>query len=131
MYDQPTAAELIEAVAGFLREEIQPQLSGRLAFHTRVAVNVLEMVRRQLALGPAAEAGEAKRLRDLLGRDGPLPELEAKLCELIAAGGFAHDDPGLVEHLWATTLDTLAVDQPSYATYRRAAAEFDRTRTDR
>ena len=126
MYDQPTASELLSAVAGFLRDEVSPTLSGRLAFHARVAVNVLEMVRRELALGPAAVEGEAARLKALLGRDAPVAELEHTLCEAIAGGHVDPADPGLVDHLWATTLDTLAVDQPNYATYRRAVE----TRTD-
>jgi hypothetical protein len=123
LYDQPTASELLGAVAGFLRDEISPTLSGRLAFHARVAVNVLEMVRRELALGPAAVESEATRLRALLGREGSLADLEEALCEAIASSKVDPDDPTLVEHLWTTTLDTLAVDQPNYATYRRAAAE--------
>ena len=49
-----TASELIDAVATFLKDEVSPTLSGRLAFHARVAVNVLELVKRELALGPAA-----------------------------------------------------------------------------
>ncbi len=122
MYDQPTASELLGAVAGFLRDEVSPTLTGRLAFHARVAVNVLEMVRRELALGPAAVAGEAERLKALLGADGPLSDLEDALCARIAAGEIDPADPALIDHLWATTLDTLAVDQPNYATYRRAAA---------
>jgi len=121
LYDQPTASELIGAVAGFLRDEVSPTLTGRLAFHARVAVNVLAMVRREMALGPAAAAGEGARLSALLVREAPLAELEAALCEAIAGGEFAQDDPALIEHLWKTTLDTLAVDQPGYATYRRAA----------
>jgi len=120
LYDQPTASELLSAVAGFLRDDISPTLSGRLAFHARVAVNVLEMVRRELALGPAAAEGEAARLKALLSHDAPLAELEQALCEAIAAGAVDPADPALVDHLWATTLDTLAVDQPNYATYRLA-----------
>jgi hypothetical protein len=27
--------------------------------------------------------------------------------------------PGLPEHLWQTTMDKLAVDQPGYAAYKR------------
>ncbi len=127
MYDLPTASELIGAVAGFLRDEVSPTLSGRMAFHARVAVNVLEMVKRELALGPAATAAEGARLKALLGRDGPLAELEEELCARIAAGEVAPGDPALIEHLWATTLDTLAVDQPNYATYRRAVAEVAKT----
>jgi hypothetical protein len=123
LYDQPTASELLAAVAGFLRDDISPTLSGRLAFHARVAVNVLEMVRRELALGPAAVDGEGGRLKALLSRDAPLADLERDLCEAIAAGEVDPADPVLIDHLWATTLDTLAVDQPNYATYRRAVAE--------
>ena len=123
MYDQPTASELLGAVAGFLRDEVSPTLTGRLAFHARVAVNVLEMVRRELALGPAAVEGEAARLKALLGRDGSVADLEAAFCEAIAGDKLDPDDPALIDHLWTTTLDTLAVDQPGYATYRRAAAE--------
>ena len=88
MYDQPTASELLEAVSHFLSAEVSPQLTGRLAFHARVAVNVLELVRRELALGPAAVAGEASRLKGLLGQDGPLPDQEQALCERIAEGGI-------------------------------------------
>jgi hypothetical protein len=123
LYDQPTASELLGAVAGFLRDEVSPTLSGRLAFHARVAVNVLEMVRRELALGPTAVEGEAARLKALLGRDGSTAELEAAFCEAIASDKLDPDDPALIDHLWATTLDTLAVDQPNYATYRRAVAK--------
>ena len=121
MYDTPTAAELIGAVAGFLREDVSPTLSGRMAFHARVAVNVLEMVRRELTLGPAGAAGATQRLAALLGKAGPLAELEAELCDRIAAGEVGAADPALIDHLWATAMDTLAVDQPGYATYRRAS----------
>ncbi len=123
MYDQPTASELLEAVSHFLSAEVSPQLTGRLAFHARVAVNVLELVRRELALGPAAVAGEAARLKALLGQDGPLADQEQALCERIAAGDVDPNDPALIAHLWATTLDSLAVDQPNYATYRQAVVE--------
>jgi hypothetical protein len=27
--------------------------------------------------------------------------------------------PGLTEHVWQTTMDKLAIDQPNYASYRR------------
>jgi hypothetical protein len=123
LYDQPTASELLEAVSHFLSAEVSPQLTGRLAFHARVAVNVLELVRRELALGPAATAGEASRLTALLGQEGALPDQERALCERIASGDLDPKDPALIAHLWATTLDTLAVDQPNYATYRQATKE--------
>ena len=41
----------------------------------------------------------------------------------IRAGELTLETPGLADHLWATTLAKLAVDQPNYAGYRAALAE--------
>jgi hypothetical protein len=123
LYDLPTADEVLAGVARYLREEAGPALTGRLAFHARVAANAVDLVRRELALGPEAVAEATSRMKSLLGHDGTTADLEQALCETIASGKIDLNDPALVEHLWKTTLDTLAVEQPSYATYRRAAAE--------
>jgi hypothetical protein len=123
MREQPSGPELLAAVADFLRDEVLPRLDGRTGFHARVAVNVLEIVQREMTLGPAAEAQETGRLRALLGTPGDAAELTRELCARIAAGRLDPADPALVRHLWATTLATVAIDQPNYATYRRAAAE--------
>lgn len=126
MREQPDAAELIAAVAAFLRDEAMPALDGRLAFHARVAANVLDIVGRELALGPAAQAREGARLASLVGGDGDgegdPASANAALCAAIRDGAIPFDDPSLVAHLWSTTLDTLAIDQPRYETYRRATA---------
>ncbi len=100
-----------------------PQLPGHAAYHARVAANALDIVRRQLQLAPAAEADELLRLRALLQRDGSLAELNRLLCERIAAGEIGLHTPGLAGHLWQTTLDKLAVDQPGYDSYRREIAK--------
>jgi hypothetical protein len=123
LYDLPTADEVLAGVARYLREEAGPALTGRLAFHARVAANAVDLVRRELALGPEAVSDATTRMKSLLGRNGTTAELEQALCEAIAGGKIDLNDPALVEHLWKTTLDTLAVEQPNYATYRRAAAE--------
>jgi len=122
MREQPSAAELIDAVAGFITNEIAPTLTGRLAFHARVAANALAIVKRELELGPAADQADAARLKSLLGMEGDNVALTEELCRRIEAGEIAADDPALVEHLWASTLATLAVDQPNYGTYRRIVA---------
>jgi hypothetical protein len=122
MREQPSAAELIDAVAGFITRDLAPTLTGRLAFHARVAANVLAIVGRELAQGPAADRADAARLAELLGHAGDPAALTEELCRRIEAGEIAADDPALIDHLWATTLATLAVDQPNYATYRRVIA---------
>ncbi|MBV9533071.1 MAG: hypothetical protein JO283_18890, partial [Bradyrhizobium sp.] len=55
----------------------------------------------------------------LLGMAGPLFELNRALAEKIANGEVDLQTPRLAEHLWQTTMDKLAVDQPNYASYRR------------
>jgi hypothetical protein len=120
MREQPSASELLDGVAEFMRKELMPRLSGRVAFHTRIAINVLAVVRREMTLGPAAGAREAARLAELLGTEGDAEALTDALCERIAHGEIDANDPKLIEHLWATTMDTVAIDQPNYATYRRA-----------
>jgi hypothetical protein len=122
MYDRPEIGELVAAVRDFLERHALPELEGRTAFHARVAANALAIVERQLRLGPEAEAAERLRLRELLGRDGSLEELNRELCARIRGGEIGLETPGLAAHLRETTLAKLAVDQPSYSGNRRALA---------
>ena len=119
MQDQPTPAELIGAVADFLRSDIAPQVSGRAAFKLRVGLNALDLVVRQLGLEAQGNAAETERLSSLLKTSGSLEDLNRTLSEQIAGGAMDLNTPGLKDHLWRTTMDKLAVDQPNYASYRR------------
>jgi Domain of unknown function (DUF6285) len=119
MQDQPTPIELTRAVADFLRNDIAPAIAGHNAFKLRVAINMLDLVARQLALEEGSDGAEAARLAQLLDVKGSLLELNRALAERIADGKVDLATPGLGEHLWQTTLDKLAVDQPNYATYKR------------
>ncbi len=55
-HGRPTASELLEAVREFLTGQVMPATSGQVAFHTRVAANVLGIVARELELGPLPSA---------------------------------------------------------------------------
>jgi hypothetical protein len=123
MQDEPNPSELIKAVADFLRNEVAPQTGGHSAFKLRVAINALDLVTRQLALESSSDAAEAARLSQLLGTGGSLFELNRALADRIASGEADLNTPGLAEHLWQTTMDKLAVDQPNYAAYRRECGE--------
>ena len=48
-YGRPTATELLHAVHDFLTEDVMPATSGRLAYQSRVAANILSIVERELA----------------------------------------------------------------------------------
>lgn len=119
MQDEPTPIELTKAVADFLRNDIAPLISGHQAFKLRVAVNILDLVTRQLTREEGSDAKEVERLRALLGVEGSVTDLNRALAERIAKGEVDLATPGLAEHLWATTMDKLAVDQPNYASYKR------------
>ena len=123
MQDEPKPGELTRAVADFLRNDIAPLISGHHAFKLRVAINALDLVTRQLTLEQGGEAAESARLAALLGMQGSLLDLNRSLAERIAAGEFDLNTPGLADHLWQTTMDKLAVDQPNYASYKRELAD--------
>jgi aminoglycoside phosphotransferase (APT) family kinase protein len=80
LYGRPSAAELVAAVRTFLTDQVQPETTGRTAFHARVAGNVLATVERELRLGDAARA----RHRTALDRLGCADD--AALSEAISSG---------------------------------------------
>ncbi len=126
MQDEPTPIELTKAVADFLRNDITPVISGHNAFKLRVAINMLDLVTRQLMLEQRSDAAEAARLENLLVMPGSLIDLNRALADKIATGEVDLQTPGLSEHLWQTTMDKLAVDQPNYASYKRELGQDER-----
>ena len=122
MQDEPTPIELTRAVADFLRNEITPIISGHHAFKLRVAINILDLATRQLMLEKDSDREEVERLTNLLGMKGTVMELNRVLAERIAKGEFDLRTSGLAAHLWQTTMEKLAVDQPNYASYKRELA---------
>ena len=57
LYGRPTAREMLDAVRSFLTEDVMANTSGRLAFHARVAANMIATVERELAQAPSAWDG--------------------------------------------------------------------------
>jgi hypothetical protein len=122
MQDSPDPTEILTAVATLLRQTVMPLLSGHPNYLVRVAANALDLVRRQIELQPNADGAEHESLKRLLGVDGSLADLNQALCERIESHAITLQTPGLAEHLWATTLAKLAVDQPTYAAFQREIA---------
>jgi hypothetical protein len=116
MSGHPSAAELVESVRGFLAA-VESRLSGREAFHAKVARNVLALVERELRQQP--ENIEAAALARLLGRSGPLTELRAEACKALRERRLDVATPGLLDALIEGTLARLAVDNPKFSTFRR------------
>lgn len=104
----PTAEQLLAAVRLFLREA-EGQLTGRLAFHAKVAANSLAIVEREIAQDP--DTAEAAALAPFGG--------VSPLCAALRDGRIDPQDPALLKALRKAVLARLAVDNPRYATFAR------------
>ena len=116
MQDRPTASELLEAVAGFLEQDLAPVLDTRLRFHARVAANVLRILQRELALAPSQHARQRELLAGLLGRNAEVDELWEELANAIREGDFDDRLEALIPVLREVTAQKLAIANPGYTT---------------
>ncbi|MEV4114374.1 DUF6285 domain-containing protein [Nonomuraea sp. NPDC049695] len=106
-HDVPTAAELVAAVRDFLETDVLPAVDGRVRFHARVAINVLGMVEREIALGPEQAREHAARLAGLGMAD------DAELAAAVREGRL-EDDHALVAALEQAVRAKLEVANPAY-----------------
>ncbi len=125
--DQPT---LLEAVAGFLLEQVAPALEAdkALQFRVLIAANLASVVAGELRTGDARLAQEVARLGRLLpqlpssleGRTTPerralLEALDRALASRLRAGTLSADEQReALEHLLATARETLEVTNPRF-----------------
>ncbi|MGP3959368.1 DUF6285 domain-containing protein [Nonomuraea sp. 3N208] len=106
-HDVPTAAQLVAAVRDFLESDVLPAVEGRVRFHTRVAINVLGMVEREIELGPTQAEEHAARLAALGVAD------DAELAAAVREGRIA-DDHELVGALEEAVRAKLEVANPGH-----------------
>ncbi|HMG27990.1 MAG TPA: DUF6285 domain-containing protein [Acidimicrobiia bacterium] len=114
MQDRPTAVELLEAIREFLEQDVMPAVEGRVQFHTRVAVNALGMLERELRLGPELDAAERARLGALLGYDADVATLTAELAARIRDGSLDDRHDEVVAAVRASVRAKLLVANPDY-----------------
>jgi hypothetical protein len=112
--DRPSAGELVVAVREFLERDVMAATEGRVQFHTRVAVNVLNIVARELELGDAFAGAEQDRAAALLGHDGAADELERELAGAIRSGALDARTDEVRSHVRATVREKLLIANPGY-----------------
>ncbi len=111
---KPDATILLQAAVKYLEDELMPTLAGYHRFHTRVTINVLNIVGRELALRDGQAAAERARLAGLLGHDGEVEALSLELAERIRANGIALDDLALRAHIRQSVAAALAINNPKW-----------------
>ena len=127
MQDRPTVDELLEAVAGYLRDDVMQNTQGRTNFHGRVAMNAVEMIRREIATMEDHLAREWDGLDHVLGVQPMPPHLSAVREELLGRNetlgvriraGEADEGEwraAVLAHLRRTVHDKLVVSNPGLA----------------
>ena len=99
---EPSSAEMIEALARWVEEEVKPRAEGRGRFMAAVALNALGMLKREAAY--------------------PVAVHDKELSDALMAGTVGLATPGLLAKLKATALIKLAADQPKYSALAKARA---------
>jgi hypothetical protein len=119
MQDRPTARELLATLSTFFDEELLPALTGPLQYRVRVAANLVKILERELALGPAHDRDERAALAALVDcvASDDLIAINARLSEAIEAGEFDRQGEPLWHALMAITRAKLAVVKPGYDAY--------------
>jgi aminoglycoside phosphotransferase (APT) family kinase protein len=123
--EMPRIDELVQASVTYLRTEVLNHTQGRTQFLSRVTANALDVVRRDLLLGPEHRRREGERLRELLGQhaprdqeavqQAPLAELRQRLVDALRSPPTIPDNASLQEHLRQTVANQVAIDQPRYS----------------
>ena len=109
-HDAPSAAELVEAVREWLQRDVLAATDGRLQYHTRVAINALAIVERELGLGAEQRAAHLDRVTRLGVAD------DAALAAAIRAGDLDDRLDEVRSLVWQSVRDKLAVANPKYLT---------------
>jgi len=107
-HGRPTAAELVAAVAEFLETDVRETTTGQVNFHSRVAVNALRMVERELLADPDSADGVTEALADIGCHD------EAQLAAAIRAGELDGRGEQVQSALRALVGRRLTVAHPGY-----------------
>ena len=110
----PDIKTLLTTATRYMEDELMPTLEGYHRFKTRVTINVLNTVRRELELRESQARAEHERLVAMLGHDGDLEALSRELSERIRKGEFSLGDERLRTHLKQSLHDALSLSNPKW-----------------
>ena len=107
-HDRPTATELLEALREWMERDLLPSVEGRLQFHTRVAINMVEIVAREIELGTPQQLSHSDVMQALGASD------DADLAAAIKNGEYDSDLMSLLNALRPVIEDKVRVANPKY-----------------
>ena len=110
LHDAPSSRQLLAAVREWMERDVLAGTSGRLQFHTRVAINILAMVEREIELSAQQGAEHASRLAALGVAN------DAELARAIRSGELDGRLAEVIDAVRASVNDKVAVANPNYMT---------------
>jgi aminoglycoside phosphotransferase (APT) family kinase protein len=126
--DMPRLDELLLSVRDFLHGEVMAGTEGRTNFMARVAGNSLDIVHRELGIGPELHVRSLHQLQAVLGSTSTdLDALKWELTHGLRDGSIELDRPGLIGHLRESVVNQVGIDQPRYSGYRHAVESRSNT----
>tara|TARA_B100001245_G_scaffold235834_1_gene224654 strand:- start:98 stop:466 length:369 start_codon:yes stop_codon:yes gene_type:complete len=117
IFDRPTSTELVEVVSEFLEKEIKSNLPDHLAFKTQIAINVLNIVKREQQ-NEKILSNESRAILLNLFKDSDKTNIE-ELAKQIQTGKLKLDNEELRDALIEITKKKISVDNPKYSTYKK------------
>lgn len=119
MIDQPSAPDLLEAMAATLAESVVPACEGPPQHAARVVANLCRILAREFQHGADATSQTIADLQGLLGSDvsdgeSLVAELEKRLVSADSSAGDIDDDE-LFRLLQANVDRRLAIAKPGYS----------------
>jgi hypothetical protein len=109
VHNYPSAAELLDATIEFLSEVLAPAVPAEHAFHLRVALNTLGIVRRELEVGTEDDVAHQRRMAELGFAD------DEQLARALRAGAVPDEQiPAVRASLLADVEARLRVANPRF-----------------
>ena len=117
IFDRPTIIELINSVNTFLINDVKHDLQNHLRFKTQIAINVLNIVQRELETGKELSSETLEMINSLL-KDIDNPSIDT-LAKEIQNGNLDLSDENLKKVLIKLSKNKVSVDNPNYSTYKK------------
>ena len=112
IFDRPTSKELLEAVLGFVNEEIDSDdYTKDNRFKFLIVMNVLNIVKREVNLGRKIDESFFNKGLDLLKEDNFSVK---KISEKIRNEELSVEDQPLLDFLYDLTIEKIKIDNPKY-----------------
>ena len=109
LHSHPEAADLVDATIAFLTETLAPVVPAEHAFHLRVALNTLGIVRRELEVGTEDDVAHQRRMAELGFAD------DEQLARALRAGAVPDEQiPAVRASLLADVEARLRVANPRF-----------------